>query len=31
MKQFEINKIATDEWEIKSLINDNSIKFKKKC
>ena len=29
MKQFEINKIATDEWEIKSLTNDNSIKFKK--
>lgn len=28
-KQFEIKKIATDEWEIKSLVNTNSIKFKK--
>lgn len=28
-RQFEIKKIGTDEWEIKSLINNNSMKFKK--
>lgn len=29
MKQFEIKKLGEDEWELKSLVNDNSIKFKR--
>lgn len=29
MKQFEIKKIGEDEWELKSLVNENSIKFKR--
>lgn len=29
MKQFEIKKIGEDEWELKSLINTNSIRFKR--
>lgn len=29
MKQFEIKKIATDEFELRSLVNDNSINFKR--
>ena len=29
MKQFEIKKLGEDEWELKSLVNENSIKFKR--
>ena len=29
MRQFEIKKLGEDEWELKSLVNDNSIKFKR--
>lgn len=29
MKQFEIKKIGEDEWELKSLVNTNSMKFKR--
>ena len=29
MKQFEIKKIGKDEWELKSLVNTNSMKFKR--
>lgn len=29
MRQFEIKKLGEDEWELKSLVNENSIKFKR--
>lgn len=29
MKQFEIKKVGEDEWELKSLVNTNSMKFKR--
>lgn len=29
MKQFEIKKLGEDEWELKSLVNTNSMKFKR--
>lgn len=29
MKQFEIKKIGENEWELKSLVNTNSMKFKR--